>query len=288
MPGKYIPPHKRAAVAPSPSSPRSSAPRISRTQITRPVNVFFGDSFIRLFGLVKHSSVRIHPFKGASAKGLGRDGNENRQAIARAIRHTPNVERCIFCFGSVDVHLSYYYKKYVRQEGEIDLNEIARQYVRFVASLPITKAERIIVGIYPSPLEDDSVGASLVKYRSLMDEQMEMVAASEDAKLENRQGRVLSFNRALATHCVAYGVEYIDVVEEMLDTATLKIREEYRDIADQNIHIVWETTLLVWLEKWPWLKELIPPTFHAQLNKTLNTYLATKPWATRTHVSQTM
>lgn len=275
MPGLYIPPHKRAAQAP-PSSKHSSR------YITK--FAFFGDSFVRLFGLVEHSSIEVQAFKGGSAKGLGRVGNQNREHITRYVNEQRQLKRCIFSFGNVDVHMSYFYKKYVLQEG-IDLDDVAKTYVKFVASLP-TKAKRTIVGVYPSPLEDKDVAPSLLKYGSIKEEQMEMVAASDDAKLRLRQERVMSFNRILAIECQKHGIEYVDLMQEIMDSNTLKILEAYRDVSDLNVHIIWETTILLWLEKWPWLKELVPPTLQAKLNHTLKEYLATKPWAERSHVSQ--
>lgn len=51
--------------------------------------------------------------------------------------------------------------------------------------------------------------------------------------------------------------------------------------------VVWETTLLLWLDKWEWLRNLTPPGFAEGLQRTLEEYLKTKPWAEKTHVAQT-
>ena len=330
-------------------------------------NAFFGDSFVRLFGLIQHPSLRVTAFKGATAKGIGRLGNENRDTITRFVRnHCNSLERCIFSFGSVDVHLSFYYKKYnqqqqpqqddddnnnddeeeeneegrrEQQQRELDFNEIAEQYVSFVASLQpmlhYCNTQCIIVGVYPSPLDDKDVGQSLVNYGSLSEEQAAMVMQSDDCKLKVRQERVLNFNRALAKECAKYNhMEYVDVLDKMMvhpsaalsfssssttstspassrdatttTTTTIhhltddnnnknneeeeehhwKIREEYRDVSDCNIHVVWESTILLWLDKWPWLEELAPTTLQDDMKASLSKYLATKPWAERTHVSQ--
>lgn len=275
MPGPYIPPHKR--LAQTTMSHKHSPKYVKKF-------AFFGDSFVRLFGLVEHPSINVRAFKGASAKGLGRSENENSHHIAQYLDQQPHLERCIFSFGNVDVHMSFYYKTYVLNEV-IALDEIAKTYVEFVASLP-TKAKRTIVGVYPSPLEDTDVAESLLKYGSIQEDQKETVAASDDVKLRVRQERVKSFNYVLAQECQKHGIQYVDLMNEIMDNSTLKIREAYRDVSDQNVHVVWETTILLWLEKFPWLKRLAPPTFQARLNRTLKEYLATKPWAERTHVSQ--
>jgi hypothetical protein len=48
--------------------------------------IFFGDSFVRMFGLIEHRDLSVKAFKGASAKGLGRPENENRQQIVRLVQ----------------------------------------------------------------------------------------------------------------------------------------------------------------------------------------------------------
>ena len=70
---------------------------------------FFGDSFVRLFGLVRHPDVSVHAFKGATCRGLGKEGNENRVEITRRLAAKPEAKVAIFTFGNVDVHFSYYY-----------------------------------------------------------------------------------------------------------------------------------------------------------------------------------
>jgi hypothetical protein len=254
--------------------------------------IFFGDSFVRMFGLIEHRNLSVRAFKGATAKGLGRIGNENRDNIVRIVRAaTPNVERLIFLFGSVDVHLSYFYKKYTKREGEIDLEKIAMDYVDFVASLPVpnnnvTTTTRTIVGIYPSPLDDQAVGSSLALMGSISEELVPVLTAAEDTKLQNRQDRVLRFNHALSRRCQEKGLDYIDVYDDVIDTQSNMIKDIYRDVSDYNIHVVWETTMLLWLQKFPWLKAYIAPGFEDKLRQTLKEYLKTKPWAKRTHVTQ--
>jgi hypothetical protein len=273
--------------------------------------IFFGDSFVRMFGLVEHRDLSVKAFKGASAKGLGRPDNENREQIVRMVQgsSTSNKsenQRLVFLFGSVDVHLSYYYKKYTLGEGEIDLEQIAYDYVDFCASLlpdvvqhnnsnnnhinqdqvTTTTTTVTIVGIYPSPLADEAVGLSLAAMGTIAEELIPIVAAADDSKLHYRQERVLRYNAALAKRCHEKGLDYIDAYHDVLDVPSNTIKDMYRDVSDYNIHIVWETTLLLWLEKLPWLHEYIAGDFADKLRQTLKDYLKTKPWAERTHVTQ--
>lgn len=325
--------------------------------------IFFGDSFIKLFGLVNEytdavlktpPTIEVQKYKAASAKGLCREGNENRRKICQTMEKIrlgsshqstnnnhndtkstptsayPNLERLVFCFGSVDVHMSFYYKKYVQHQplDENDLRGIATNYVDFVAGLetgitnnttPLTK---LIVGIYPSPLCDEDVGNSLLAYGSLeTKDQVAAVDASDDRFIESRQARVDLFNRALQDRCDFHNhqngsnknkgvLEYWDVRDDLLthDEATqrVKIKDAYKDVSDLNIHLIHETTLQLWVQKWPWYEALTTwnngtasqttnnrnilhnkMSFLEYLQKTFEEYRKTKPWAERTHVAET-
>ena len=97
-----------------------------RKKLTNVKAIFFGDSFIKLFGLLNDysdsvlktpHSIEVQKYKAASAKGLCREGNDNRAKILRTmgqIRRNAyeNLDRLVFCFGSVDVHMSFYFKKF--------------------------------------------------------------------------------------------------------------------------------------------------------------------------------
>jgi hypothetical protein len=63
------------------------------------------------------------------------------------------------------------------------------------------------------------------------------------------------------------------------------VRADYLDVSEPNIHPVWETTILLWLEKLPWLKARTPPDFEQKTRRSLAEYFATKPWARRVHPS---
>lgn len=327
--------------------------------------IFFGDSFIKLFGLLSEytdsilktpRTIEVQKYKAASAKGLCREGNENRAKILRTVesirlrrqnqnqsRHPnrvdkkayQNVERLVFCFGSVDVHMSFYYKKYVEEKplSDDDLRAIANNYVDFVEGLDTgiqssdSEGEaktlpKLIVGIYPSPLCDKDVGASLQAYGSLeTKDQVATVDASDDKSIESRQARVDLFNRALRERCELHNanrdvndksnghgiLEYWDVQSELLthdEDGRPKVRDAYKDVSDLNIHLIHETTLQLWVQKWPWYEALTTSGnvhdnnngngnsngsigFLEYLQKTFDEYRKTKPWAERTHVAET-
>ena len=103
---------------------------------------FFGVSFVRLFSLLQSRDFKVHGFKGATAKGLGRESNANRGEIEEILTANEHLEHAVFVFGNVDVHLTPYFLKYGRGGEEVNLEAIAREYVRFVAGLPGT-AEKL-------------------------------------------------------------------------------------------------------------------------------------------------
>ena len=54
------------------------------------------------------------------------------------------------------------------------------------------------------------------------------------------------------------------------------MRADYLDVSEPNIHPVWETTILLWVERLPWLKERAPPDFAERVTKSLTKYLLQK------------
>jgi hypothetical protein len=308
MSKKYVPPHRRQAAAPSVGQSRwreaidnteTSASEINKRNATfnrpsqqssrfgnvrlqsRPSHkiMFLGDSFVRLFGLLQHPEVFVKAFKGASAKGLGRDGNPNRETIRRQVQQQ-QPDRIIFVFGNVDVHLSYYFTKYAKDGPTIDLKQVAETYVAFAASLLAVTKNIHILGVYPSPLEQKFVVPSLEAYGAIS---AGTSILEDDMTIEGRQSRVQDFNNILRAACAKNGLIFEDAYTNLVDADTHALKHSFRDVSPYNIHIVWETTILMWMEKWPWFKELADPGFSERIQKTWEEYLATKPWADNDH-----
>ena len=62
-----------------------------------------------------------------------------------------------------------------------------------------------------------------------------------------------------------------------------QVRADYLDVSEPNIHPVWETTILLWVEKLPWLKQRTKPDFEERTRNSLVAYLKTKPYGRRQH-----
>ena len=135
---------------------------------------------------------------------------------------------------------------------------------------------RGVVAAYPSSLvDDDKVPQCLSCYGILTEEQAATIPA-QDCKLTARQGRVREFNAHLARFCGERGVEYFDLFDELVEPDTLILKKEYLDISELNIHVIWETTLLLWLQRLPFLKERTRPGFEAELQASLSKYIQEK------------
>ena len=135
---------------------------------------------------------------------------------------------------------------------------------------------RGVVAAYPSSLvDDDKVPQCLSCYGILTEGQAASIPA-QDCELAARQGRVREFNGHLARYCAERGVEYYDLFDELVDPDSLKLREQYLDISELNIHVIWETTLLLWLQRLPFLKERTRPGFEAELEASLSKYIRDK------------
>ena len=149
--------------------------------------LFFGDSFVRIFTLIGNPEIGVKAFKGATAKGLTKEKNENRQEIIETLGARPGTQCAIFVFGNVDVHMSYYYCKHGKETPEPqDAKKIATEYANFVSSLPGEQMERLIIGAYPSSLvEPDRVPQSLAAYGVLTEEQAAKID-QEDCAIDKR------------------------------------------------------------------------------------------------------
>jgi len=241
--------------------------------------MFFGDSFVRLFGLIENSNVKVRSFKGASAKGIGREGNSNRTMIQQQVKQL-KPDRVVLCFGNVDIHMSYYYTKYVKEGPVIDLEAVARALVEFAATLPAKNVH--VLGVYPSPLRDEVVLSSLQAYGVIP---KETTISDEDISIHVRQGRVHEFNRVLQLECDSHGITFDSTFSEMVDSHTEILKPDFQDVSPYNIHVVWETTILLWLERWPWLQRYTEPGFQQKIQSTWEEYVRTKPWAEGTHAA---
>lgn len=206
--------------------------------------LFFGDSFINIFTLLNNKYYKIYKYKGASIKGLTKKDNKNRGNIINIINNYNKINCCIFSFGQVDIHFSYYYKKFVKKE-KFTIKNMIIDYVDFISSFDNCE-NKIVIGIYPSAVNDEDVYGQLLNY-GIINNDIEIDKYYFDHKFRHKLFSL--FNDFLKNECIKRNIQYIDVGEIVLDKNN-KVKEIYKDpISKYNIHLLWEPLIFKLLEK---------------------------------------
>lgn len=125
------------------------------------LTLMFGDSFVGMFKLFDDTprpTIRVRVFKGATASGLGKADNDNAKTVQQLLRQIEpgRVRALIFCFGQVDVHLTFYHHLLQDPPQELEVARIAHNYVNFARSVGSNvhhDCPRFVLAVYPSPVE---------------------------------------------------------------------------------------------------------------------------------------
>jgi hypothetical protein len=142
----------------------------------------FGDSFIGPFKLFQDNNLKIHKFTGATAKGLLKQNNPNRQKIISLLTNNKDISCAIFNFGQVDIYFSYFYKKYVKKERFM-MDSLAKKYIEFIKSINCNNCQKIVMAIYPPVVEDKYMLDSLVHYNILTKDMVASIPQKEKEKV---------------------------------------------------------------------------------------------------------
>jgi hypothetical protein len=207
------------------------------------MKLFFGDSFIGIFKLLKDKDMIVYKYKGASLKGLIKKDNTNRKDIINIV-NTNNIDCCIFSFGQVDLHFSYYYKKFVKKEKFMMKNMIYN-YIKFIHELPNCK-NKIVIGIYPSAVNDNDVYDQLLHYGIITND---IYIDNKHTTSNIRHNLYTKFNKYLEDACKIYNIEYIDIGNIVLNKKN-NVKQVFIDpINKYNIHLLWEPLLPIIIKK---------------------------------------
>lgn len=223
----------------------------------------FGDSFAKIFSLINDNVVKVHSFKGATLKGITKSGNKNRNEIELILSKNKNIQYAVFVFGQVDLNLSFYYDKVKTVMENTDASipsnifdshyfSCIKNYINWITNLP-GKFKRIILGVYPSPLDQEYTINSLINYGSLNKEEIEINRQMLEYYSSEllRKNRYFEFTYTMKTICNSLksnnnyhkfyhsNIEYFDLNSYLLDEK-LEIKKEYIDISKYNMHIRWE------------------------------------------------
>ena len=230
-----------------------STSKLNRYTPQHNATLVFGDSFVGPFTLLENraenaQTVHVFKFKGGTASGAGKPNSDTQVDVENRIASVRDARVLVFSFGQVDVHMTYYYKRFMMAGQELDVDRIVKNYVQFAATAGRKHGsfERVVLAVYPCPVEDSAVLGMLQLYRVLTQE----VAATVDPndKLfsrENRQRVLTKFNDALKRECEAQGVKFLSINEQITDEQG-NVKPLFKDISRFNIHILWEPSLKLW------------------------------------------
>lgn len=214
----------------------------------------FGDSFTGCFTLVKNPAIKIKKYKGATIKGLTKETNDNRKSIIDTIKNAKNINCLIFNFGNVDVHMSFYYKLIYFNEM-IDYKDMVKKYVEFINNIKCN-CNKIVIGVYQSPLKVKNVIESLYKYGVIKDtgDKAQNTKNEEKIKpyikLEKIYKRFKIFNDLLEKECKKYNIQYEDI-DYLIRNKNNKmvLDDKFIDISQYNIHLRWKPLIKIWVSR---------------------------------------
>ena len=204
--------------------------------------LIIGDSFIGPFTLIDSPDVKFLKISGATLKGLTKVDNPNRKKIIDAIKKNKKLRNVVFCFGNVDIHLSYYYKQIIQGE-DFEYKTPIEDYVAFVKSIK-TKATKTILNVFPSVLSDANVIGSLKKYIGFIDtdlkfNQLTQHNLKEMVSHEARYKRYAEFTSKLKKESRLKKIKFKDFGKKIVKKDGIP-KPVFQDVSSVNIHIRWE------------------------------------------------
>ncbi|GAA6064022.1 hypothetical protein JCM10212_004254 [Sporobolomyces blumeae] len=287
----YRPPSPARSRASSPVPPRARSPLRTGSAPT-PLLEVYGDSFCSVFTLLKER-VRVHKFKGASARGLNNPASSLQvgQEIVRRIRAT-QPRHVLLQFGAVDLHLTYLWQLKSRGTAAVRPAEFVHLVVAEFCSyfldeiLPLAQAigTRVFVaGVMPPVVEDRYLELAASKYleRTASAPLAPLASASQPHDLLTRRAMVKLHNQLMSQFCARYPslVSFVEI-NPYLGSASEPERVSSRFVDAQdptNIHLIWERTIQYWCRAIPVLRKILPSLESSSLTrsnlaKTLEAY----------------
>lgn len=218
-------------------------------------HLVFGDSFINYLSLVKLFDV--NKYSGKTLKGLTKKDSPIKKKIFRSLNKYNVQGEAIFCFGNVDLHLSFYYDIFKKPEYSglspeniLDLwkkktIENIKNYISVILKIK-TRRNKTIMGVFPSVLKDEYISDSLFKYIKLKIDDLskdEKKIFKSLIKYNSRLERYLFFNDILRKECKKHNLHYVDL-DDIIFTKTKRVKKKFIDISPYNIHLTWEPLII--------------------------------------------
>lgn len=221
----------------------------------------FGDSFAKIFTLIKKKVMIVNSYKGATIKGLMKPNNKNRLDIENKLKNSKCISHVIFTFGQVDLNLSFYYDlcknlKIINPTETLpgQYNKLINEYISWISAIP-GHFKRIVIMIYPSPLNQINTINSLVNYGSFTQEEIRThnVILQFYANDLFRKCRYFEVVYALNKLCGCeiqqnfkkykqQNIRLVNINKYLLD-GDLNVKQEYLDVNPHGMHVRWGPTL---------------------------------------------
>lgn len=211
----------------------------------------FGDSFIGPFSLIKDENLKIHKFRGATMRGIGKKENENRIKIIETVNKNKDINCMIFSFGQVDLNFSYYYNKFITKKNFM-ISSIVKNYIDFIKNLNCNNCKKIIIPLYPLTIKDENVFKSLISYDILSSDIVNSIDDLEKKKLSSfsfRYNMYLKFNNLLEKYCNLYKINFIKLDDILLDNNNKLKKKFIIPYSVRNIHLLWEPLVPILLSR---------------------------------------
>ncbi|GAA5899221.1 uncharacterized protein JCM6883_005150 [Sporobolomyces salmoneus] len=238
----------------------------------------YGDSFCSVFTLLGEDHVKVHKFKGASARGLN-NPNSTLQAGPDIIRRiaTTRPRYIVLQFGAVDLHINYLWQLKARGLQAIGPTEFVPSIVNNFCSflrdeiIPMANATGMkvyIAGVLPPVVEDHYLELSISKYLQKSSSTsthglLPLSSSSFPNDLATRHSLVKLYNHLVSDFCARHPscLSFVSINGYLYSRSALtkKVSKNFVDVEDPlNIHLVWEHTIQLWCREIPILRNFLP------------------------------
>ena len=250
------------------------------------INIVFGDSYVGPFKLLDDNNLKVYKFKGATMKGIGKKNNKNAITINNTVKKNKNKINCLmFNFGQVDLHFSFYYVKFHKKET-FNMEEIVKNYLEFIKKIKCKNSAKIVLGIFPTTIQDQDVFDCLRIYGILSKEDIKSISKSDIEKYSNylfRMKMYNDFNKLIKKYCKLNNLRFINFEDKLLDKNN-RLKYKFKNqISKYNIHLLWEPLIPILLSKLKKCK--IKKKYKYSLHKTYKKYLSNKKKSIKKKIS---
>lgn len=216
-------------------------------------HLVFGDSFVDYLSLI--NTFYVTKYSGKTLRGVTKENSPILKSIKNIYKRNPKSKNIIFGFGNVDLHLSFYYDSFMKDNAETNpeklvdtwktkMKESIKSYVNIISNFKDKKIA--IMATMPSVLQEKNVRFSLEKYinfPSQMTDEKEC-AFKKLISISERDKRMIFMNEELKKNIKLYkNIKYININYILLNK-NKTVKKKFIDISTLNIHLSWEPILL--------------------------------------------